>query len=136
MNEHPLVRMNVLLSDNEPLVQMMNDIREKKTDDILIFTFDLPDDYQKISSAPFMRLTEIYLHNTFYNDDESAHYRFLFAVEVFGVTMNDTHKLSNEVIKIIKQSNGRCYDRFLDKDDELNIYHNMLKFEIILNEEG
>lgn len=127
--------MNVLLSDNEPLVQMMNDIREKKTDDILIFTFDLPDDYQKISSAPFMRLTEIYLHNTFYNDDESAHYRFLFAVEVFGATMNDTHKVSNEVIKIIKQRNGRCYDRFLDKDDELNIYHNMLKFEIILNEE-
>lgn len=135
MNEHPLVRMTVLLSDNEPLVQMMNDIREKKTDDILIFTFDLPDDYQKISSAPFMRLTEIYLHNTFYNDDESAHYRFLFAVEVFGATMNDTHKVSNEVIKIIKQHNGRCYDRFLDKDDELNIYHNMLKFEIILNEE-
>lgn len=127
--------MTVLLSDNEPLVQMMNDIREKKTDDILIFTFDLPDDYQKISSAPFMRLTEIYLHNTFYNDDESAHYRFLFAVEVFGATMNDTHKVSNEVIKIIKQHNGRCYDRFLDKDDELNIYHNMLKFEIILNEE-
>ena len=135
MNEHPLVRMTVLLSDNEPLVQMMNDIREKKTDDILIFTFDLPDDYQKTSSAPFMRLTEIYLHNTFYNDDESAHYRFLFAVEVFGATMNDTHKVSNEVIKIIKQRNGRCYDRFLDKDDELNIYHNMLKFEIILNEE-
>lgn len=135
MNEHPLVIMNVLLSDNEPLVRMMNEIREDKTEDIRIFTFDIPENYQKLSSTPFIRLTEIYLHNTFYNDDESAHYRFLFAVEVFGATMNDVHTISNEVIKVIKAKNGRCYDRFLDKDDELNIYHNMLKFEIILNEE-
>lgn len=51
VNEHPLVRMNVLLSEDEQLLKLMKDNRVSKTDEILIFTFDIPDEYQKESST-------------------------------------------------------------------------------------
>ncbi|MCG7307091.1 hypothetical protein WL555_02910 [Staphylococcus warneri] len=135
VNEHPLVRMNVLLSEDEQLLKLMKDNRVSKTDEILIFTFDIPDEYQKESSTPFIRLTEIYMNNDLYNDSDSHHYRYLFAVEVFGGTLNTVHEISNQVINIIKSKNGRCYDRVMDKDDEFNLYNNMLKFQILINEE-
>lgn len=134
-NEHPLVRMTVLLSDNEQLINLMNDNRVSKVEEPLIFTFDIPDEYQKESSAPFIRLTEIYMNNDLYNDSDSRHYRYLFAVEVFGGTLNTVHEISNQVVNIIKTKNGRCYDRVMDKDDEFNLYNNMLKFQILINEE-
>lgn len=135
VNEHPLVRMNVLLSADEQLLKLMTDNRVSKTDEILIFTFDIPDEYQKESRTPFIRLTEIYMNNDLYNDSDSHYYRYLFAVEVFGGTLNTVHEISNQVINIIKSKNGRCYDRVMDKDDEFNLYNNMLKFQILINEE-
>ncbi|MGX0075793.1 hypothetical protein [Staphylococcus warneri] len=135
VNEHPLVRMNVLLSEDEQLLKLMKDNSVSKTDEILIFTFDIPDEYQKESTTPFIRLTEIYMNNDLYNDSDSHHYRYLFAVEVFGGTLNTVHEISNQVINIIKSKNGRCYDRVMDKDDEFNLYNNMLKFQILINEE-
>lgn len=127
--------MNVLLSEDEQLLKLMKDNRVSKTDEILIFTFDIPDEYQKESTTPFIRLTEIYMNNDLYNDSDSHHYRYLFAVEVFGGTLNTVHEISNQVINIIKSKNGRCYDRVMDKDDEFNLYNNMLKFQILINEE-
>lgn len=135
VNEHPLVRMTVLLSEDEQLLKLMKDNRVSKTDEILIFTFDIPDEYQKENSAPFLRLTEIYMNNDLYNDSDSHHYRYLFAVEVFGASLNTVHQISNCIAEIIKTKNGRCYDRIMDKDDEFNLYNNMLKFQILINEE-
>ncbi|MBX5315956.1 hypothetical protein [Staphylococcus caprae] len=135
VNEHPLVRMTVLLSEDEQLLKLMNDNRISKVNDPLIFTFDIPAEYQKESYTPFIRLTEIYINNDLYNDSDSSHYRYLFAIEVFGGSLNTVHEISNQVVNIIKSKNGRCYDRVMGKDDEFNLYNNMLKFQILINEE-
>ncbi|REI31453.1 hypothetical protein [Staphylococcus felis] len=126
-NRHPLIRMYHIIKNDKELLSLMNQSNPQ------IYTFEIPDDFQKKENAPFIRITEIRLHNTLFNDSDSNHYRFLFAVEVIAKTIQQTYEISERVNEIIKSKYGRCYDRDLSKDD-FGLFNNMLEFEIILNE--
>lgn len=97
-----------------------------------IFTFVIPEGYQKTQYTPFIRITEILMTNTLYRDGDSEYYRFLFAVETFGNDINTVYSISERVIEIVKGQNGRCYNRNLSKEDGLGLFNQMLEFEIIL----
>lgn len=122
-NRHPIVRMwDVIRKDSQTAQATKN----------LIFTFTIPEIYQKKEAAPFIRITQILLQNTFYNDGDSANYRFLFAVETFGTSINQIYTINEHIVDVYKAMNGRCYDRTLSYDNDVGLYNEMLEFEIIL----
>lgn len=123
MTKHPIVRIYTLLKNDTELAQRLPN---------KIFTFDIPENYQKAQYTPFIRITEILMTNTLYKDGDSSHYRFLFAVETFGTDVHTVYSISEQVNEVIKSENGRCYNRSLSKDDELKLFNQMLEFEIIL----
>ena len=73
MTRHPIVRMWDLLRKDEQLVSMMNEVRKTSSKQPLIYTFEIPETYQKTEEAPFMRLTEIMNGNALENDGGSGH---------------------------------------------------------------
>jgi len=132
-NRHPLVRMWDKLRKDELLVSMMNEVRGTNSKQPLIYTLEIPETYQKTEEAPFMRLTEIMNGNALENDGGSSHYRYLFAVETFSKSINDVHLINDRVVDVIEDINGICFERELNKDEEFNLYNQMLSFNIILN---
>lgn len=132
-NRHPIVRMWDVLRKDEQLVSLMNEARKTSTKQPLIYTFEIPESYQKTEEAPFMRLTEIMNGNALENDGGSSHYRYLFAVETFGKSINDVHSINERVVEIIDNLNGICFERELSKDEDFSLYNQMLSFNIILN---
>ncbi|MEX2956500.1 hypothetical protein AB4M78_08700 [Staphylococcus pasteuri] len=123
MTRHPIVRMYDLLKNDSELAQKLPN---------KIFTFVIPEGYQKTQYTPFIRITEILMTNTLYRDGDSEYYRFLFAVETFGNDINTVYSISERVVEVIKGQNGRCYNRNLSKEDDLGLFNQMLEFEIIL----
>ena len=111
---------------------MMNEVRKTSSKQPLIYTFEIPESYQKTEEAPFMRLTEIINGNALENDGGSGHYRYLFAVETFGKSINSVHSINERVVEIIESINGICFERELSKDEDFNLYNQMLSFNIIL----
>ena len=127
-NRHPIVRVFNLLKNDKELASLLKSEKTPK-----IFNFEIPEQYQKIESTPFIRITEILLENTIYKDGDSTHYRFLFAVETFGSDINTTYTISERVNNIIKAQDGRVIDRRLSKDEKLGIFNQMNEYSIILN---
>lgn len=119
--------MYALLNNDETLKQLLNVSKGPK-----IFNFEIPEDYQKSTYTPFIRITEVFMTNALYRDGDSEYYRFLFAVETFGNDINTVYTVSERVNEVIKANNGRCYDRTLSKDTDLGVFNQMLEFEIIL----
>ncbi|PTI80602.1 hypothetical protein BU064_00100 [Staphylococcus succinus] len=132
MTRHPIVRMWDVLRKDEQLISMMNEVRKTSAKQPLIYTFEIPESYQKTEEAPFMRLTEIMNGNALENDGGSSHYRYLFAVETFSKSINDVHSINERVVEIIEDINGICFERELSRDEEFNLYNQMLSFNIIL----
>ena len=56
-----------VLRKDEQLVSMMNEVRKTSSKQPLIYTFEIPESYQKTEEAPFMRLTEIMNGNALEN---------------------------------------------------------------------
>lgn len=132
MTRHPLVRMwDVLRKDNQ-LIQLLNDIRGEATEQPLIYTLEIPENYQKTEFAPIIRLTEILNRDALKHDGRSNHYRYLFAVETFGSSINDVFQINERVVEIIEGINGVCFERELEKDEKFKLYNQMLSFNIIL----
>lgn len=132
MTRHPIVRMWDVLRKDEQLVSMMDKARKTSAKQPLIYTFEIPESYQKTEEAPFIRLTEIMNGNALENDGGSSHYRYLFAVETFSKSINDVHSINERVVEIIEDINGICFERELSRDEEFNLYNQMLSFNIIL----
>lgn len=132
-NRHPIVRMWDVLRKDEQLVNLMNEVRKTSAKQPLIYTFEIPESYQKTEEAPFMRLTEIMNGNALEKDGGSSHYRYLFAVETFGKSISDVHSINERVVEIIDNLNGICFERELSKDEDFSLYNQMLSFNIILN---
>ncbi|PTJ53932.1 hypothetical protein [Mammaliicoccus sciuri] len=132
MTKHPIVRIYEYLNDFNNLTEALNNIRKTNTDESLIFTFEIPEDYYKSSSAPFIRITPIYLKENIWSDNDSENYRFNFAIETFAKRISDAYQISELIIKRLKEINGICYSQDLGKDTEFNLYNNELKFEITL----
>lgn len=132
MTRHPIVRMWDVLRKDEQLVSMMDKVRKTSAKQPLIYTFEIPESYQKTEEAPFIRLTEIMNGNALENDGGSSHYRYLFAVETFSKSINDVHSINERVVEIIEDINGICFERELSRDEEFNLYNQMLSFNIIL----
>lgn len=122
-NRHPIVRMWDILRKDDYLSSITHN---------LIFTFEIPETYQKKEAAPFIRVTEIILRDTFYRDGDSEYYRFLFAVETFATLIGLAYSVNEHVIDVIKGIDGRCYNRALSYDKNVGLYNEMLEFEIIL----
>lgn len=122
-NRHPLVRMWEVLSKDEVLASMTNN---------LIFTNTIPETYRKKESAPFIRVTQILLQDTLFRDGDSEYYRFFFAVETFSTSINKAYEINQRVIDIVKSLNGRCYTRNLDFDKDVGLYNEMIELQIIL----
>ena len=110
-----------LLRKDEQLVSMMDNVRKTSSKQPLIYTFEIPESYQKTGEAPFMRLTEIMNGNALENDGGSGHYRYLFAVETFGKSISDVYSINERVVEIIERINGICFERELSKDEDFNL---------------
>lgn len=132
MTRHPLVRMWDILRKDNQLIDLLNNARGTATKQPLIYTLQIPEDYQKTEKAPFIRLTEIMNGNALEHDGRSDHYRYLFAVETFGTSINTVHSINERVVEIIEGIDGICFERELDKDEKFNLYNQMLSFNIIL----
>lgn len=132
MTRHPIVRMWDVLRKDGQLISMMDKVRKTSAKQPLIYTFEIPESYQKTEEAPFIRLTEIMNGNALENDGGSSHYRYLFAVETFSKSINDVHSINERVVEIIEDINGICFERELSRDEEFNLYNQMLSFNIIL----
>lgn len=132
MTKHPIVRIYEYLNEFNNLTEALNNIRKTNTEEPLIFTFEIPEDYQKSSTAPFIRITPIYLKENIWSDNDSESYRFNFAIETFSKRISDSYQISELVIKRLKEINGICYAQDLSKDNEFNLYNNELQFEITL----
>ncbi|WP_301420031.1 hypothetical protein [Mammaliicoccus lentus] len=135
MTKHPIVRIYEYLNKFNDLTEALNTIRKTNTDEPLIFTYEIPEDYHKSISAPFIRITSIHLQENIWSDNDSKSYRFYFAVEIFSSRISDGYQLSKLIISRFKDFNGICYSQDLDKDTEFNLYNNELKFEITLEKE-
>ncbi|ANS89876.1 TPA: hypothetical protein I1462_001692 [Staphylococcus pseudintermedius] len=127
MSRHPIVRIYNLLIKDDDLKTLLKSEKSPK-----IFTFDIPENYQKKEYTPLIRITEILLENTLYRDGDSEYYRFLFAVEAMGNDINTTHAVSERVNDIVKSHNGRVISRDLSKEDKLGIFNQMNEYQIIL----
>lgn len=134
MNRHPLVRVFDTIVNDHVVCELLNEFRGYETDQPLVFTMHIPEDYQKENHAPFVRVSEIILQNTFFNDGDSNHYRFLFSVETFGTTINEVYQINEQIIKRIESKNGKCYERQINQSNDIDLYYEMLKFNIIYNE--
>ncbi|MCD8800732.1 hypothetical protein K1Y24_02025 [Mammaliicoccus sciuri] len=132
MTKHPIVRIYEYLNEFNTLTEVLNNIRKTNTDEPLIFTFEIPEDYHKSSSAPFIRITPILLKENIWSDNDSKSYRFYFAIETFSKRISDSYLISELIIKRFKEINGVCYSQDLSKDTEFDLYNNELKFEITL----
>lgn len=135
MTKHPIVRIYEYLNEFKDLTEALNTIRKTITGEPLIFTYEIPEDYHKSKSAPFIRITQIHLNPNIWSDNDSKSYRFYFAVETFTSSNNDGHQLNEMIIERFKEINGVCYSIDSDKDKELDLYINELKFEITLEKE-
>lgn len=132
MTKHPIVRIYEYLNEFNNLTKALNNIRKTNTEEPLIFTFEIPEDYHKSSSAPFIRITPILLKENIWSDNDSKSYRFYFALETFSKRISDSYLISELIIKRFKEINGVCYSQDLSKDTEFDLYNNELKFEITL----
>lgn len=132
MTKHPIVRIYEYLNEFNDLTEALNNIRKTNTEEPLIFTFEIPEDYHKSSSAPFIRITPILLKENIWSDNDSKSYRFYFAIETFSKRISDSYLISELIIKRFKKINGVCYSQDLSKDTEFDLYNNELKFEITL----
>lgn len=132
MTKHPIVRIYEYLNEFNNLTKALNNIRKTNTEEPLIFTFEIPEDYHKSSSAPFIRITPILLKENIWSDNDSKSYRFYFAIETFSKRISDSYLISELIIKRFKEINGVCYSQDLSKDTEFDLYNNELKFEITL----
>lgn len=133
MSKHPITRVVQMLNKDAKLINLLNEKRGTSTPTPLIFSRRIPEGYQKTSNAPFIRVTQIHLNNSLYNDSDSNHYRFSFAVEVFGKSLTETYELSECVIEALKPYNARVFEiDDLDTDTEFNLDIQMLSFNIIL----
>lgn len=132
MTKHPIVRIYEYLNEFNDLTEALNNIRKTNTEEPLIFTFEIPEDYHKSSSAPFIRITPILLKENIWSDNDSKSYRFYFAIETFSKRISDSYLISELIIKRFKEINGVCYSQDLSKDTEFDLYNNELKFEITL----
>lgn len=135
MTKHPIVRVYEYLNEFKALTEALNTIRKTNTDEPLIFTYEIPEDYHKSKSAPFIRITHIHLNENIWSDNDSKSYRFYFAVEIFTNRISDGYQLSEMIISSFKKINGICYSQDLGKDKEFHLYNNELKFEITLEKE-
>ncbi|WP_323706892.1 hypothetical protein P3U62_08175 [Mammaliicoccus vitulinus] len=137
MSKHPITRVIQMLNKDTELINLLNNKRGTSTPTPLIFSRRIPEDYQKTSNAPFIRVTQIHLSKGLYNDSDSDHYRFSFAVEVFGKSLTDAYELSESVISALKPYNARVFDiADPDTDTEFNLEIQMLSFNIILKTKG
>lgn len=132
MTRHPIVRMWDVLRKDEQLVSMMNEVRKTSSKQPLIYTFEIPESYRKKEDVPVIRVTEIHNGNALEHDGGSSHYRYLFAVETFGNSINDVHSINERVVEIIEGINGICFESELSKDDTNGLHNQMLSFNIIL----
>ena len=121
-----------VLRKDEQLVSMMNEVRKTSSKQPLIYTFEIPESYRKKEDVPVIRVTEIHNGNALEHDGGSSHYRYLFAVETFGNSINDVHSINERVVEIIESINGICFERELSKDEDFKLYNQMLSFNIIL----
>ncbi|WP_436895170.1 hypothetical protein [Mammaliicoccus sciuri] len=135
MTKHPIVRIYEYLNEFNTLTEALNNIRKTNTDEPLIFTFEIPEDYHKSSSAPFIRITPILLKENIWSDNDSKSYRFYFAIEIFSKRISDSYLISELIIKRFKEINAVCYSQDLSKDTGFDLYNNELKFEITLEKE-
>lgn len=134
MSKHPLVRMYQLINSNDELVQLIKSKQKTQTDEPPIFTFKIPETYQKTEYAPFIRLTVINLGNAVYRDNDSNHYLFSFAVETFAKSISEAYEISQKIISIFKTIDSKCFAQDLSEDEEFSLYNNMLSFRVLLNE--
>lgn len=134
MIKHPIIRMYQLLNNNRELVELIASKQKTKTEESPIFTFKIPEGYQKSEYAPFIRLTIINLGNTIYRDNDSNHYLFSFAVETFAKSISEAYEINQKIISIFKTIDAKCFTQELSEDEDFSLYNNMLSFRVLLNE--
>src|SRR5699024_11287847 len=82
-SEHPFLLMYDVLNNDEKLNSMLNDMRDKKDDNNMIFTYYIGETYQKRELSPFIRLVPIVMVESVWSDNDSPLYELSFSVEVF-----------------------------------------------------
>lgn len=132
-SEHPFLLMYDVLNNDEKLNSMLNDMRDKKDDNNMIFTYYIGETYQKRELSPFIRLVPIVMVESVWSDNDSPLYELSFSVEVFTQGLSDSYKLSSYITKLYKEQNCICYSVVPQYDETFDLYNSFMKFKIYVN---
>jgi hypothetical protein len=111
MTNLPEVRVRNILKDSAALVSLMDSIRGQALSIVPIYTFAVPEDYQKNESNPVVRVTPIPKEDARYADNE----RFLvesFVQVDFWINKKDTSGLSLMQDLIYQELHKNGYERY------------------------
>jgi len=132
---HPFLSVYSFLNEDEELNKMLLELREDKsnTDENMIFTFDIGEEYRKRELSPFIRLVPITMVETNWSDDDAEDYELYFSLEVFSQSMSSSYSVARYIVEKYKNDlNCICYSQDLQYDSEYDLYNSFLKFKIIV----
>lgn len=132
-SEHPFLLMYDILNNDEQLNNMLNDMREKKDDNNMIFTYYIGENYHKRELSPFIRLVPIVMVESVWSDNDSPLFELNFSVEAFTQSLSDSYKLSSHITKLYKEQNCICYSHVPQYDETFDLYNSFMKFKIYVN---
>lgn len=135
MARRPFLQMYDVLNEDVTLNDMMLELRlVDEPDENMIFTFDIREEFRKLDYAPMIRMTEISMIESVYNDNNSGIYTLRFAVEVFTESIDDGYNLASYILEKYKNEyNGTCYNQNLQYDDRTELYNTFMRFKIFIN---
>lgn len=111
MTNLPEVNVRNILKNSNTLVSLMDNIRGQSLAIVPIYTFAIPEDYQKNESNPVIRVTPVPKEDAHYADNE----RFLvdtFVQVDFWISRKDTSGLALMQDLIYQELHKNGYERY------------------------
>lgn len=129
------VRVYRLLSKDIELNTLFDTLRGGKFDKTGqyiqgIFLDDIPDNFKKVESAPFMRINPIDENPAIYSDDENIAEEQTVQVDWWCTSASQSLQIKKLVDKILKNNEHIQYYSKRYKDPDINLKMNVRKYRV------
>ena len=124
-----------LLANDSELNSLFDALRGGKFDETGqyiqgIFLDDIPDNFKKVESAPFMRINPIDESPAIYSDDENLAEEQTIQIDWWCTSASQSLQIKKLVDKILKRNGHIQYYSKRYKDPDINLKMNVRKYRV------
>lgn len=124
-----------LLANDSELNSLFDALRGGKFDETGqyiqgIFLDDIPDNFKKVESAPFMRINPIDESPAIYSDDENLAEEQTLQIDWWCTSASQSLQIKKLVDKILKRNGHIQYYSKRYKDPDINLKMNVRKYRV------